>query len=350
MTPAILLVDIASANREELKSFLQEQKYDVDTAADGESAVRCCLQMQPDLVLLHDRLLDIDGFKLCRQLKSDPLNQLTPVVLVKPSPDQYYFQRGREAGAMDIWAAPPSAWDALGRIQTLLRLKSYMDEQAKSVVFAMARRVDSNMQNGHSENLVAYTEQLGESLGFGEEDLQELRIASWLHDIGKIVIPESILLKPGPLNAAERRIMQEHPVIGENICAPLKSLRSILPVIRHHHEKMDGSGYPDGLRGEAIPLKARILQVADIYDALTIDRTYREALLPEEALRILFSEAENGWLDASVVLKFSRIRRSGQFFPLRGRTMLASYHAHPSWVPDTKSFSERTASQLDNSR
>jgi putative two-component system response regulator len=329
MKPAIMLVDVASANREELKSFLQSQKCDVETAADGESAVRCCLQMQPDLVLLYDSLPDIGSFELCRQIKKDPLNQLTPVVLLKPSPDLSDIQRGREAGAMDIWANPASHWDALGRIETLLRLKKYMDEQAKSAVFALARSVDSkqNLRNGHSERLVAYAEQLGESLGFGEEDLQELRIASWLHDIGKIGVPESILLKPGPLNAEETRIMREHPVIGEKICAPLKSLRSLLPVIRHHHEKMDGSGYPDGLRGEAIPLKARILQVADIYDALTTDRPYRGALPPEEALQILFSEAENGWLDASVVLKFSRICRGGEYFPVRGRTMLASYYA-----------------------
>jgi putative two-component system response regulator len=195
-------------------------------------------------------------------------------------------------------------------------------------VFALARSVDSkqNLRNGHSERLLAYAEQLGESLGLGEEDLHELRIASWLHDIGKINLPENILLKPGPLNAEERRIMQEHPIIGEKICAPLKSLRRILPVIRHHHEKMDGSGYPDGLRGESIPLKARILQVAEIYDALTTNRPYRGALPPEEALQILFSEAQNGWLDAFVVLKFSQICRDGEHFPVRGRTMLASYY------------------------
>jgi putative two-component system response regulator len=329
MNPAIMLVDVASANREGLKSFLQSQKCDVDTAADGESAVRCCLEMQPDLVLLYDSLPDIGSFELCRQIKKDPLNQLTPVVLLKPSPDLWDVQRGREAGAMDIWADLASHWDVLGRIETLLRLKSYMDEQAKSAVFALARSVDSkhNMKNGHSERLVAYAEQLGQSLGFREEDLQELRIASWLHDIGKIGVPESILLKPGPLNAEEGRIMQEHPVIGENICKPLKSLRRILPVIRHHHEKMDGSGYPDGLRGEAIPLKARILQIADIYDALTTNRPYRGALPPEEALQTLYTEAGNGWLDASVVLKFSQICRDGEYFPVRGRTMLASYYA-----------------------
>jgi putative two-component system response regulator len=267
VNPAILLVDIAPANRDELKSLLQNRKC-----------------------------------------------------------DQGDFRRIREADAIDIWPTPPSLWDALDGIQTLLRPKNYKDEQAKSVVFALARSVNSkhNAKNGHPRRLVAYAEQLGQSLGFGQEDLQELRIASWLHDVGKIAVPETILLKPGALNAEERRIMQQHPVIGENICATFKSLRSILPVIRHHHEKMDGSGYPDGLRGEAIPLKARILQVADIYDALTTDRPYRGALSAEEALQILFNEAENGWLDASVVLKFSRICKCGQYF---ARKTLASSDA-----------------------
>jgi putative two-component system response regulator len=212
---------------------------------------------------------------------------------------------------MDIWPTPPSHWDLLGRIQTLLRLKKYIDEQAKAAVFSAALSVDSkqNMRNGHSDHLVAYVEQLGESFGLGEGDLKELRLASWLHDIGKISVPESILFKSGPLNAEETRIIREHPVIGERMCAPIKSLRGILPVIRHHHEKMDGSGYPDGLSGEAIPLKARILQIADIYDALTTHRPYRGALPPEEALQILFGEAEKGWLDASMVLKFSQVCR-----------------------------------------
>ena len=327
MNPVIMLVDVASANRAGLKSFLQNQKCDVDEAADGESAVKCCLELQPDLVLLYDGLPDIGSLELCRQIKKDPLNQLTPVVLLKPAPDLLDIQRGWDAGAMDVWPTPPSHWDLLGRILTLLRLKKYMDEQAKSVVFSLARTVDSkqNLRNGHSERLVAYAEQLGESLGFGDEDLQELRIASWLHDIGKISVPESILFKPGPLDAQERRIMEQHPVTGENICKPLKSLRRILPVIRHHHEKMDGSGYPDGLRGEAIPLKARVLQIADIYDALTTDRPYRGALSPEEALQTLLSEAGNGWLDASVVWKFSQICRDSEYFPTRGRTMLSSY-------------------------
>lgn len=329
MNPVILLVDVPSVNREELKSFLQNQNCEVHTASDAESALLRCRQTRPDAVLLYDGLPDIASFELCRRLKKDPIHQLTQIVLLKSSPDQWDIHRGQEAGATDIWAIPPSHWDALQRIRTLLRLKMYMDEQAKAAVLALARSVDAKqaMRNGHSELMVTYAEQLGKSLGFGEDELQELRIACWLHDVGKIGIPESILLKPGPLNAAETRIIREHPVMGERICAPLKSLRTILPVIRHHHERMDGSGYPDGLRGNAIPLHARIVQVADIYDALTTDRPYRTALSHEEALQILFTETDNGWLDASLVLKFSRICGYDGYFHMRGRTMLASYYA-----------------------
>jgi len=329
MNPAVLLVDSVSTNREEVQSFLQSQRCDVYVATNGESALNRCLEIQPDLVLLYDSLPDIGSFELCARLKKEPLNQLTPVVLVKPSPDQWDIQSGNEAGAMSIWDTPLSLWDLLERIQTLLRLKKYMEEQVKSMVFALAQSVDSknNMKNGHSDRLTAYAEQLGESIGLRDEDLRELRLSCWLHDIGKISVPESILLKRGPLSEEETRIMRGHPVVGEKMCAPLKSLRRILPVIRHHHEKMDGSGYPDGLRGESIPLKARILQVADIYDALTTNRPYRGPLAPEEALQILFGEAQKGWLDTAVVWKFSKVCRESAYFPLRERTMLASYYA-----------------------
>jgi putative two-component system response regulator len=329
MSPAILLVDVAPANRQELKSFLNDHAYDVVTSHDAESAVRSCRQFQPDLILLFDTLPEMTSFSLCRWLKTDPLNELIPIVLLKASPDEWDIYRGRQAGASDIWATPSSLWDALQRIQTILRLKSYMDEQAKSALFSLARSVDSkkNRLNGHSELLLTYAEQLGRSLGLKDEEILELRFACWLHDVGKTAIPEHILLKPGPLDAAETRVVRQHPITGERICAPLKSLRPILPVIRHHHEKMDGSGYPDGLRGEAIPLNARILQTADIYDALTTDRPYREALPHNEALSILFAEAENGWLDSAVVSKFAQISKGHEYFPIRGRTMLASYYA-----------------------
>jgi putative two-component system response regulator len=203
------------------------------------------------------------------------------------------------------------------------------DEQAMSVILSLARSVEAKhrLTEGHSGRVIRYAVQLGKSLDLAEDVLEELRIASLLHDIGKAAVPDAILLKPGPLNVEETEIIKQHPITGENICAPVKSLRHILPVIRHHHERMDGSGYPDGLSGDEIPLRARILQVADIYDALLSDRPYREALCPETALEILHGEARNGWLDASLVGKFSQTCTSSEYFPLRGRSMLASYYA-----------------------
>ncbi len=329
MNSAILLVDIASADRDSWKSFLQNQNYDVFTAEDGESALRDCVQLQPDLVLLHDGLPDVGCFDLCRRMKGNPLNQQIPIVLIKPSPDPEDAARGRDAGAAAFWGSCNSLAEALNRVQSLLRLKKYIDEQAKSVVLSLARSIEakSPLLNGHSDRIVDYAVQLGRSLDLAETDLQDLRIACLLHDVGKVAVPDEILLKPGALTVEEMQIVRQHPAIGESICAPLKSLRRILPAIRHHHERMDGSGYPDGLSGDEIPLMARILQIADIYDALVTDRPYRDALPSEDALETLRTEAAYGWLDTSLVWKFSRICREGEYLPLRGRTMLAAYYA-----------------------
>jgi putative two-component system response regulator len=291
--------------------------------------VRECLRLQPDLVLLHDTLPEVCGFDLCRRIMGNPFNHHIPVVLVKPSSDPADVFRGREAGAADFWGRSTSLGEVISRVQSLLRLKSYIDEQAKSVVLSLARSIEAKrpLMDGHSERMANYAEQLGRSLDLPEDDLQELRIACLLHDVGKVAVPDEILLKPGALNAEEAEIVRLHPAIGEDICAPLKSLRRILPVIRHHHERMDGSGYPDGLHGLEIPLMARILQIADIYDALTTDRPYRYALSSEDALETLSKEAGYGWLDASLVWKFSQICRCHEYFPVRGRSMLASYYA-----------------------
>jgi len=329
MNSAILLVDVASARRDSWTSFLQSQNYQVFTAEDGQSAQRECLQLQPDLVLLHDSLPDVDGFDLCRRVKGNLLNHQIPIVLIKPSSDPTDAVRGREAGAADFWGSCGSLADALSRVESLLRLKSYIDEQAKSMVLLLAHSIEakSPLMNGHSDRMVKYAVQLGIRLDLPEEELRELRIACLLHDVGKVAVPDEILLKPAALNAEETEIVRQHPAIGENICAPLKSLRHILPVIRHHHERMDGSGYPDALRGDEIPLMARILQIADIYDALITDRPYRDALSSEHALETLNREARYGWLDASLVWRFSQICRCGEYFPVRGRSMLASYYA-----------------------
>jgi len=328
MRPIILLVDVASDDRENQRALLQSQGYEVLIAENEETAQLLCQQDQPDLVLLHEHRPQLAGADLCRRLRQDPLNGLTPIVLISSWPTPAEMLRAQEAGAADIWDTPCSLLEALSRIEAFLRLKSYIDQQAKAVVLALARGVEAknSVTEQHSAGLADHAAKLGQNLGMTEDALEELRLGCLLHDIGKVAIPDRILLKPERLSAEETEIVRQHPVTGEKICAPLKSLRRILPIIRHHHERMDGSGYPDGLRGEEIPLQARIVQIADVYDALIKDRPYRAALSSEEALEILRREAALGWLDSALVSKFSQICQSRDPLPVRGHSMLASYY------------------------
>src|SRR6267154_4528594 len=329
MRPLILVVDLASSDRTNWKAFLEKQGYEVFMAGDEDAALRQWHLLQPDLIILQDTLPEIDVLGLCRLLKESPRNELIPIVLIKAATETVDISRGWHAGAAEVWGTCTSLEEGLSRVQMLLRLNKYIDEQAKSVALSLARSIEAkdSLSEGHSNRMAEHAVELGKVEGLAEQELQELRIACLLHDVGKVAVPDSILLKPGRLTAEETEIVRQHPAVGERICAPQKSLRRILPVIRHHHERMDGSGYPDGLRGPEIPLMARILQVADIYDALITDRPYRDALSSVEALETLNREAGYGWLDDSLVVKFSQICRYGEYLPVIGRSMLASYYA-----------------------
>jgi putative two-component system response regulator len=222
--------------------------------------------------------------------------------------------RAFEAGADDLLEYAPSPWESLHRIEALLRLKSFLDEQAEAALYSLSLSVEERYPHGrgHSARVSNQAVRLGASLGFNPNEQECLRIAGLLHDIGKAAIPDAILQKPAALDPEEVRIIQQHPILGEQICAPIKSLRRVLPAIRHHHERLDGSGYPDALRGDSIPLSARILQVVDIYDALTSDRPYRKGLPRPSALLVLFDEVERGELDRALVCQFSALMVGGQ--------------------------------------
>lgn len=329
MNPTILRLGVVSAERENRKAFLKNQNYDVITTDSAGIRRQMCRRLEPYFALFDDHLLRVRGADSCRR-KQDPLHQQTPVVLVSSKPAPAELVEGREVGARDFSGTQCFPGDGLGRIEFLLRLKSGIDEQAMPVILSLARSVEARHSRalGHSNRLAEHAMPLGESLGLSADDLQELRLGCLLHDIGKVAVPDRILLKPARLNPEETEIVRQHPVTGEKICAALNCLCPILPLIRHHHERMDGSGYPDRLYGEEIPLKARILQVADVYDALTSDRPYRKALSSEEGLGILHQEAMYGRLDASLVWRFSRMYRSDDYFSIRRRSLLASYHAH----------------------
>src|SRR5262252_4644225 len=223
MKPTILLVDIASHDRENQRMFLQSHGYEVFVAETEETAQQLCRQVQPDLVLLHDSPPHLAGPELCRRLKQEPLNQLTPVVLVSSSATPAEVLRGGEAGAASFWDTPCTLRDALGRIEAFLRLKNYIDEQAKAVVLTLALSVETrhSVADEHSGTLADYASRLGQNLGMTEEELEELRLGCLLHDIGNVAIPDRILLKPDRLNREETEIVRQHPATGERIGARL---------------------------------------------------------------------------------------------------------------------------------
>lgn len=309
----ILVVDDDPINCELLGEVLQETGFEVAISTDGRRTFQELARIQPDLVLLDVQMPGVNGFEVCRQLKESADTRLIPVVLVTGLSDTQDRVRGLEAGADDFLSKPVDRSELLARVRSLIGLKVFTDEleRAENVLFTLALSIEGKdpYTEGHCQRLSDFSVRLGGRLGLPEEELTALRRAGIVHDIGKVAVPDAILLKPGPLNAEEFRIMKEHPVVGERICAPLKSFRLVLPIIRHHHEKMNGTGYPDGLRGGDIPFTARILTIVDVYDALTTQRPYRAALSVAEALRIMEDEVNKGWWDPDIFNEFSRMWR-----------------------------------------
>src|ERR1700734_2380218 len=275
--------------------------YEKILIVDDESGARAALEF----------LLRREGFEVCRHIKATPETRLTPVVLVTGLTTTEDRIIGINAGADDFLSKPIDLNELLARTRSLLRLKQYTDEleNAEAVLFSLAHSIEARdpYTHGHCERLAEMSARMGERLGVPEEQIKALRRAGVVHDIGKVAVPDSILLKPGPLTADETKVMQKHPVVGERICAPLKTFRLVLPIIRHHHEKYDGSGYPDGLVGDAIALTARILQLSDVYDALTTDRPYKVAFTPEVALDLMEEECDRGWWDRQLLTAFRQM-------------------------------------------
>jgi len=310
-TATILVADDNWANLELLSELLHEQGYRAICVLDGDQAFKALGSQQIDLVLLDVMMPGHTGFDVCRTIKSNPETRLIPVVLVTGLADTGDRIQGIDCGADDFLCKPVNKQELLARVRSLLRLKQFTDEleSAETVLFSLALSIEAKdpYTEGHCDRLSKYSVALAERLDLPEELRVALRRAGIVHDIGKVAVPEHILLKPGPLTPEEWKVMKQHPVVGERICSPLKSFRHVLPVIRHHHEKLDGSGYPDALRGGEIPATARILQTVDIYDALTTARPYRKALSPEEALAVMQQEVKRGWWEGSLVAELEAL-------------------------------------------
>lgn len=322
MPGTILVVDDDPTTRLLLDRFLSEEGYTIVSAADGPQALDELSRVRPDLILLDVVMPEPDGFEVCRRLKRNPKTRLTPVVLVTGlAATAHERVRGLEAGADDLLSKPFDRLELIARVRSLISLKAYTDEleEVEAVLFALARTIEGKdpCLEGHCERLSEYSARLGEQLRLPKDHIIALRRAGIVHDIGKIAVPDSILLKPGRLTPDEWKIMRTHPVVGERICASLKSFRLVLPIIRHHHEKLDGMGYPDGLRGEEIPLTARVLQMVDLFDGLTTERPYKPAMSAAEAIDQIAREAQKGWWDPRLFEEFKYLLRNGAVSPAR---------------------------------
>lgn len=315
----IVVADDDPGIREMFEEWLCPYGFRVISRGNGAEVLDNGIADEADLVLLDVRMPGLDGFEVCRRLKSQPQTRLTPVVLVTALSATKDYVEGLEAGADDFLTKPVNELELLARVRSLLRLKEFTDEleNAEAVLCSLALSIEAKdpYTEGHCARLSHYSVALAERIGLTEEQCVALRRAGIVHDIGKVAVPEQILLKPGPLSPEEQKIMEQHPVAGERICAPLKSFRLVLPIIRHHHEKFDGSGYPDGLRGEQIPLTARVLQLVDVYDALTTERPYRHALAMSEALVVMEEEVNRGWWDPSLFPDFQGLLTQSSEFP-----------------------------------
>jgi putative two-component system response regulator len=328
----VLVVDDLAKNREMLQRSLEQRGYEVSTAHDGESALEALARESPDIILLDVMMPGMDGFEVCRRIKSNPVTRLTPVVLVTGLGDREDRIRGIEAGADDFLTKPPVLAELTARVRSLVRLKRFTDdlESAESMVVSLALTIEARdtYTQGHCERLARFSTALGRRLGLGEEDLAALYRGGYLHDVGKVAVPDTVLLKDGPLSDDERAIMQRHPLVGDRLCANLRSLRRVRPIIRHHHERLDGSGYPDGLSGDQVPLLAQIIAIVDIFDALTTERPYRRTLSADEASAQLVEEVRQGRLNAELVREFTELVREGGLPPAAADNDLRVRYAH----------------------
>src|SRR5712671_6634967 len=291
VTGTILVADDQASNRELLEELLTAEGFKVASVSNGAAALEQLSVIPVDLVLLDVMMPQLTGFEACENIKANPDTYLIPVILITALSDKQDRIEGIKAGADDFLTRPVDRTELLARVRSLLKLKLRTDEleRAESVLFTLARSIEGKdpYTHGHCERLAEYSARLGEQLNLPEEQLVALRRAGVVHDVGKIAIPDAILLKPASLTPEEWTI------------------------IRQHHEKLDGSGYPDGLRGDAIPVTARVLQIVDVYDALTTDRPYKKAFSITDALQTMKEEVAKGWWDPHIFEQFESLVRNG---------------------------------------
>lgn len=312
----IVVVDDLETNRDALRELLRREGYLVHTAGDGRAALQAVREIKPDLILMGVAMPVMNGVEACQELKTDPDTRLIPVVLITGLTDGEGKIRAIEAGADDFLTLPLNVCELSARVRSLMRIKRFTDdlESAESLILSLALTIEARDRctDGHCQRLAMSATALGLHLGLDDADLGALYRGGFLHDVGKVGVPDAVLLKRGPLDAVEFGQMKRHTIIGDRLCAGLRSLQHVRPIIRSHHERLDGSGYPDGLGGKEIPLLAHIISIVDVFDALTTTRPYKPAFSADEAYAELRYEVQRGWRRRDLVEEFVQIDRTGR--------------------------------------
>jgi cyclic di-GMP phosphodiesterase len=299
-----------------LCNFLRRRGFAVTYVVDGWTAIHCLTQERLDLAVVDRDLPGLTGTELCRRAKQNLGTRLLPVMVLLPD---LVLPSDRldaiEAGADQIVSTPINVHELVAKIRVLIRQKRYTDdlELAASVMTTLSMMIEARdrYSEGHCHRMANYAAALGRRIGLSGEDIHVVRRGGFLHDVGMLAIPDALLLKPASLQPDERALIQSHTVVGESLIANLRSLQPVRGIVRHHHERRDGSGYPDGLQGDDIPLPAQIVGLVDVFEALTSPRPYQRTRSASEALGVLRTQAKTGWHREDLVDEFARIVSAG---------------------------------------
>jgi len=316
-TPAqILVVDDNQLTRSLAAELLQVEGYDVLEAESGLVALERIEQEPLDLILLDVVMPQIDGYEVCRRIKQSQAGRSIPVVFMTVSDDRQSRLMGMQVGGDDFITKPLDRLELSARVKNWVRHKQLNEDldRTERALLSIAKAIEGRYspKSGSGERLANLVQSFGEYLQLSAAEIQDLANAARFHDIGTVAIPDAVLLKQGALTSEERELVNQHVLIGETLCQPLRNFQGVLPIIRHHHERWDGSGYPDGLCGDEIPWLAQVFQIVDIYNALTSTRPYKQPLEQQEALSILTQEASQGWRNPELVAKFQRFVRENR--------------------------------------
>jgi putative two-component system response regulator len=328
---SVLIVDDDDAPRELLTRVLQRDGFETTAVSEGRTALQTIEQLQPDVVILDVMLPGMSGLDVCHRVRQDARIRLTPIIMVTGYDAETERIKGLEAGADDFLSKPIAIPELLARVRSLAKMKRYTDDldSASAILTTLAELIESRYgySAGHCHRMANYSTAVGRMLQASDAEIDALYRGAFLHDIGMLAISDAVLQQAGPLSKDDYEAVKAHPIVGDALCANLRSLQSVRPIIRWHHERIDGSGYPDGLRGEQIPVVAQIVGVVEMYDALTTSRPYQARFTPGDAIVLLRRHADRGWLSSQVVEAMARVVHAMQTSATAPTELLQASHA-----------------------